>query len=149
MRTALKPSETTIVKVADGDRTQPSYLALLWDPAKDWMTDLMSRLLDYPTFTYPSYSSSFSMDEEDNQYILRISVPGFKRDEIEVEISSAGSLSVRARRREKGRVVLLERAVSLGSGANAGGAAGRLEDGVLTITVPKQDPVPPIKVPVI
>ena len=80
--------------------------------------------------------------EDDEHYYARVELPGFKKKELKVELND-GNLIVACERKtvnedgvEKSDVVF-RRALSVPEGINADQVVAKLEDGVLTITLPK------------
>jgi len=92
-------------------------------------------------------------DKDENTYILEVQVPGFKRDEIEIEsndnrITISGSSERQAvEERLKGQVYQSEferrdfhRTINLPVEIDADRVQAKLQDGLLTITLPKLSP---------
>jgi HSP20 family protein len=80
--------------------------------------------------------------DADNYYV-RFELPGVKKDDIKVEVHDR-LLSVHAERRERQGdpegVHTLSRSISVpDEGVNAGAITAKLEDGVLLVTLPKQE----------
>jgi HSP20 family protein len=93
------------------------------------------------------------IDETEKAYTVRAEIPGAKKDDIRVEIDGnrvAISAEVRKQREEKeagdkGRVLVREtyrgsasRTFTLAHDVDEANAAAKLEDGVLTLTLPKR-----------
>ena len=95
------------------------------------------------------------MDEGDH-YVVHAELPGFTKDNVEVEISSDG-LSIHAKKEEeteeKKKNYLhrerafssFERSVSFPEEVNPGKAEGSMKDGILELKVPKKEPKPETK----
>lgn len=93
---------------------------------------------------------SFKLDvkERDGEYVVEAELPGFKKEEITVEVTEE-TLNISAKKEEKidekkenfihreRRVEKVRRSVRL-AGAKAEGVRARLVDGLLTVTVPKE-----------
>lgn len=82
--------------------------------------------------------------EDDDHYYARVELPGFKKNELKVELND-GNLIVACEHKtvseedvEKSDVVF-RRAMSVPEGINADKVAAKLEDGILTISMPKSD----------
>jgi len=82
--------------------------------------------------------------EDDDHYYARVELPGFKKNELKVELND-GNLIVACERKtiseeevEKSDVVF-RRTMSVPEGINADKVAAKLEDGILTITLPKSE----------
>ncbi len=128
------------------------------------MGRLMSHLLSDPFFgnggTVPAIEEgNLALDvlEDEKNVIVRASLPGFKRDDIDVEIHD-GVLSIKAERseetEEKGetyyrrerRFGTVSRRVALPSVVEDGNTSADLKDGVLTLRIPKSQKALPRKV---
>ncbi|CAO2183527.1 unnamed protein product [Urochloa humidicola] len=71
-----------------------------------------------------------------NTYIIRLSLPGFKKEDFKVQVDSGGRLTVRGER--PAGYVRFHKAFQLPPTANPDGVAGRFDGAVLSLTVPKQ-----------
>ncbi|RLN25507.1 15.7 kDa heat shock protein, peroxisomal-like [Panicum miliaceum] len=69
-------------------------------------------------------------------YIIRLSLPGFKKEDFKVQVDSGGRLTVRGER--PAGYVRFHKAFQLPQTANPDGVAGRFDGTVLSLTVPKQ-----------
>lgn len=85
--------------------------------------------------------------EDENHYFVRFDLPGVKRDELAITLEN-GVLTVAATRKEnveeKGEgtatgAFSFSRSISVPKGVVADGVKAALEDGVLTITLPKPE----------
>lgn len=88
------------------------------------------------------------ISEDDTSFIVRATVPGFKKDEVEVEVLE-GVLSIRAERaeekeenteryhRRERRSGSITRQATLPAAVAEGQAKAELKDGVLTLRLPK------------
>jgi HSP20 family protein len=97
------------------------------------------------------------ISEDDKSVIVRASVPGFRREDVEVEVHD-GVLSIKAQHseekeeknerfyRKERRVGSMSRRVALPSMVVGDEAAAELNDGVLTVRVPKTKQATPVKV---
>ncbi|XP_062184893.1 16.9 kDa class I heat shock protein 1-like [Phragmites australis] len=68
-------------------------------------------------------------------YIVRLNLPGFKKEDFKVHVSPGGRLMVRGQR--PAGYVRLHKAFQLPQTANLDGVSGRFEGSVLSLTVPK------------
>ncbi|CAO2203858.1 unnamed protein product [Urochloa humidicola] len=71
-----------------------------------------------------------------NSYIIRLSLPGFRKEDFKVQVDSGGRLTVRGER--PAGYVRFHKAFQLPPTANPDGVAGRFDGAVLSLTVPKQ-----------
>ena len=106
----------------------------------------LSRLLDMRERLEADTEASLEagLYEDDEHYYARVELPGFKKKELKVELND-GTLIVACERKtvneegvEKSDVVF-RRALSVPEGINADKVAAKLEDGILTITLPKAE----------
>lgn len=112
--------------------------------------DMFDELLSSPLVSAAS-DSAFKMDVEDagTSYVVTAELPGVNKDEIDVELNE-GRLSISVDKREteehkaknflhkETREWSASRGVYLKDAATAGLSA-KLDGGILTITVPKQE----------
>ncbi|HLP83191.1 MAG TPA: Hsp20/alpha crystallin family protein, partial [Phycisphaerales bacterium] len=100
------------------------------------------------------------VSENDQEVIVRADVPGFDKESIAVEVHE-GVLSIRAQRSEESeqkegekfyrkerRAMSFERSVTLPVAVQEDKAQAALKDGVLTLTLPKNQKVLPRKIAV-
>ena len=86
-------------------------------------------------------------EDADNTYV-RAELPGFEKDDISVEMVD-GYLSLRATRQDKAEGnVTVERSVSIPERVQADKVSATYENGVLTVTLPKQEAAKPKKIAV-
>lgn len=118
---------------------------------RNWPFDAFDGFFDAPLATLGKDVSSFKMNVEDagDKYVVTAELPGVSRDQIDVELNE-GRLSVSVDKKEsdeeKDKNYLYKesgewsatRGVYLKDAATAGLSA-KLEGGVLTVNVPKQD----------
>ncbi|PUZ56056.1 hypothetical protein GQ55_5G264800 [Panicum hallii var. hallii] len=69
-------------------------------------------------------------------YIIRLTLPGFKKEDFKVQVDSGGRLTVRGER--PAGYVRFHKAFQLPPTAYPDGVAGRFDGTVLSLTVPKQ-----------
>ena len=117
---------------------------------RSWPFDEIDRFFDAPFAALSTGNAGFKMNVEDagDRYVVSAELPGVKREEIDVELNE-GRLSISVERKEsdeeKGKNYLYKetgewsatRGVYLKDAAVAGLTA-KLEGGVLTVNVPKQ-----------
>jgi HSP20 family protein len=116
----------------------------------------MSRMLEELVGEFPgnrAMGDGFStplgdLEELDDAWLLRVELPGVRRDDVDIQLSGR-RLVVRAERKETERKGILRRNTRttgryyleavLPSEVDPGGVEANLEDGVLTIRVPKPE----------
>ena len=80
--------------------------------------------------------------EDKDNYFASFEVPGVKKEDVKLELNS-GMLTVSAEKREKNgdneSSYSLTRSVSVPDGVNVEAIAAKLEDGILTVTLPKAE----------
>lgn len=119
----------------------------------------VDRWFDEPFFQRPARRATagllpLDVSEEDGKLVVRASLPGFTRDEIELQVRD-GVLSIAAQheaeheqegtryyRRER-RNGTVGRRISLSSAYADGEVEAELKDGVLTISVPQSEAMQP------
>ncbi|TVU34293.1 hypothetical protein EJB05_16124, partial [Eragrostis curvula] len=69
-------------------------------------------------------------------YIIRLALPGFKKDDFKVQVDAGGRLTVRGER--PAGYVRFHKAFDLPPTANLDGVAGRFDGNMLSLTVPKK-----------
>ncbi len=118
---------------------------------RSWPFDEFDRFFDAPFAALSTGNAGFKMNVEDagTAYVVTAELPGVKREDIDVELNE-GRLSVSVEKKEtdeeKGKNYLYKesgewsatRGVFLKDAATTGLTA-KLEGGILTVNVPKQD----------
>lgn len=102
----------------------------------------------FPAPKAKSRRHGFALDESDDAFTLRASLPGLSSEDLSLEVEN-GTLKLSAKRstevpegytalrRERG-ALSFERSFRLGSKVDAESIEAKLEHGVLTITLPKR-----------
>jgi HSP20 family protein len=83
-------------------------------------------------------------EDKDNTYV-RATLPGVDRDAISVEMVD-GHLTVGATRKNGEETVSLSRSIAIPEAVQADKVAAAYENGVLTVTLPKQEQAKPRKI---
>jgi HSP20 family protein len=134
-----------------------------WNPFQDMMAfrDAMERMMQ-DAFARPgsalSGRGSFPVDlvENENGYVIHASLPGFKPDEVQVQVSG-DTLTIRGEHREEAqqggqnqqylmherREATVYRAITLPASIDADKAQASYENGVLTLTLPRAQSAQP------
>ena len=102
---------------------------------RNWPFDALDNFFDAPFAPLSSTAASFKMNVEDagDRYVVSAELPGVKREESDVELNE-GRLSISVKETGEWSAT---RGVYLKDAAVAGLTA-KLEGGVLTVNVPKQ-----------
>lgn len=111
----------------------------------------ISRLFDYALgdLTPSSRSARFPVDlyaDKDNTYV-RAELPGVAREAINLEFAD-GNLTINATRKVGEESFALTRTIALPDTVQADKATAAYENGVLTVTLPKQEEAKPRKIDV-
>lgn len=128
------------------------------------MSRLMNSFLHDPFFAGTALAPAIEegnlaldVSEDDKNVIVRASLPGFRKEDIDVEIHD-GVLSIKAERteetedktetyyRRERRSGTVTRRVALPSVVEDGNTSADLKDGVLTLRIPKSQKAMPRKV---
>ncbi|WP_435155186.1 Hsp20/alpha crystallin family protein [Amycolatopsis sacchari] len=128
-----------------------------WDPFREfgdlnrWFDTLAGRLDEAPR----PWSPSTDVSETDTQYVFEVELPGVKREDITVDLTGnrlaiTGELKEQERegvfRRRTRRTGRFSYRVLLPRGVDGDAIEASLEDGVLTVRVPKSDPERPRRI---
>lgn len=135
-----------------------------WDPFRDLsvLQDRINRI--FSEASRPAEESArtwapvVDILETEGDLIVRAELPGMKREDIDIEITSE-SLSIRGERKfdeaAKDSYLRIERpygpfqrSFSIGVPVDAGKIRAKYQDGVLEIVIPKSETVKPKKIPV-
>ena len=136
-----------------------------WEPGREMMTlrEAMDHLFN-DAFTRPfstardggaNWSSpAIDMYQTDNEVVVKAAVPGFKADEVQINVTGdvltiKGELKQEEEKKEKSwqirehRWGAFERSITLPTGVMSDKARADFENGILTITRPKSEKVKP------
>jgi len=138
------------------------------DPIGRTVRDLLSFAVDESIFRTPVFNSdaaatlALDIAESDGELIVRASVPGFGKEDIDVQIHD-GVLSIKAEhsedpedpettddrfyRRER-RVGSVSRTVALPGELTLADSRAELADGVLTLRIPQAEASRPKQIPI-
>jgi HSP20 family protein len=137
---------------------------LRWEPAREMMTlrEAMDRLFD-DAFTRPFSLSNgwrasgvpaIDMYQTDDEVVLKVSLPGFKPDQVQVNVTGE-VLTIKGEAREgeefretayhirERRWGSFERSVMLPAAVAADMARADFENGILTVSLPKAEEARP------
>jgi HSP20 family protein len=147
----------------DNTFSRPPYYARTWDPYQEIerMQRQMKRAFNnaYGHYSHPGFRHHFRQDisapkmdvrEDNNQYTVFVNIPGADAKSLSVNLDDQ-RLSVRGRqsyekqdRDERGRIIFRERrsgkfqrSITLPEPVKQKGMQTRIDNGVLTITIPK------------
>lgn len=99
---------------------------------------LIDRVFDNALY---STSRHLALDETDDAYSLSLELPGFKQSEVEVTLNGE-TLTVAAKKGDRS----YQQSVTLPRGVDADKIEARLEDGLLSISLPKSALAKPRKI---
>ena len=121
-----------------------SELGQLNERMRRMLEQTFGGMLDEPAGWIPAVD----IEEREDAYVVEAEVPGVKREDVNIEVSGSeltisGELKDRERngiiRRRTRRVGRFEFRVALPSEVNPEGVDAKLNDGVLTVRVPKAE----------
>jgi len=133
-----------------------------WEPVREMMTlrEAMDRLFD-DAFTRPvnlrdgGWSSpAIDMYQTDDEVVLRAALPGFKADEVQINVTGdvltlRGEMKHEEEQKDKAWYIReqrwgsFERSITLPTDVKADKAVADYENGILTVTLPKAEEVKP------
>ena len=126
----------------------------LWSPAFREMEDTDRKLYG----KHASRIMKTDVQEKDDGYVVDIDLPGFKKDEVEIRLEH-GYLTVTAEKGldekeedKKGKMICQERYVGarsrsfyVGEDVTEEDVKAKFENGVLQLSIPKKEKLPPVK----
>ena len=121
-----------------------SELGQLNERMRRMLEQTFGGMLDEPAGWVPAVD----IEELEDAYVVEAEVPGVKREDVNIEVSGneltiSGEIKVRERegviRRRTRRVGEFESRVILPNEVNAEGIDAKLNDGVLTVRIPKAE----------
>jgi HSP20 family protein len=132
---------------------QPTQAPVAWSPSRelDELQSLMDRLMEN-IWTAPGDGGVWvpvaDIEETEDAWIVEAELPGVHRDDINIEVRDneleiSGEVKERERkgilRRRTRRVGAFEYRVTLPGPVDAANVDARLDDGVLTVRIPKPE----------
>jgi HSP20 family protein len=140
--------------------TQPPRGTLRWDPFRqlDQLYDRMNEIWDASTGTAQDvdrWVPLADVEETDDAYVVEVELPGVAEADIDIEVNGrevtvTGELKERERqgilRRRTRRVGEFHYAVTLPGDIDADNVNAELQNGVLTVTVPKSQRAKPRRI---
>lgn len=135
-------------------RFEPSPGVARWNPF-DELDRFNRRLADFldsfdqlPNLLDGAYTPLADVEETDDAYLVEIELPGVKRHDVDIEIAGR-RVSVQGERKEKERVGILRRRertvgrfhyeVTLPGDVDEDSVEAHLDEGVLTLRLPKPE----------
>jgi HSP20 family protein len=131
-----------------------------WDPVGE-IDRLSQRLQEYlgrwPSLLGEGFTPLADVEETDDTYMVEVELPGVKNDDISVEVAGR-RLTVSGERKERERTGILRRQtrtvgrfhyeVVLPGEVDENAVEATLDEGVLTVRVPKAEAERPRRIPV-
>ena len=140
-------------------RSRPRAVAG-WDPFRelDELTQRVNSLWEADlTGDLHGWAPLADVEETDDAYVVEIDLPGVKRDDIDIQLSDR-QLTVSGEIKEKERTGILRRrtrrvgefrySVTLPAEVDAEKVSAHLDDGVLTVRVPKPEQAERRRIPI-
>lgn len=132
-----------------------------WDPF-DELEHLNHQLSSYlnsfrqlPSLIGDAFTPLADVEETSDAYMVEIELPGVKRDDVDIEVAGR-RVTVHGERKEKERVGILRRRertvgrfhyeVTLPGDVDEEGVEAHLDDGVLTVRLPKPESARPRRI---
>jgi len=125
-----------------------------WDPLGELdrlnrqLASSLDTMRQLPDLIGGGFTPLADVEETPEAYLLELELPGIRRDDVDIEVAGR-RVSVRGERKEKERVGILRRRertvgrfsyeVTLPGGIEEEGVEAHLDDGVLTVRLPKPD----------
>lgn len=119
------------------------------------LTTVLDQWHQGPSLLSGTFTPLADVEETDDAYLVEIELPGVKRGDLDIGIAGR-RLSVRGERKEKERVGILRRRertvgrfhyeVTLPGEVDEDGVTAGLDDGVLTVRVPKPESARPRRI---
>ena len=105
--------------------------------------DRFGSIFDDFFATAPGFSQpAADLYEDEHNYFAQFELPGYKKDEIDLELENS-VLTISSLHKESDeasdRLARFQRSVSVPDGVELNKVAATLEDGVLTVTMPKAE----------
>ena len=110
-----------------------------------------------PNLLGDAFTPLADLEETDDAYLVEIELPGVKRDDVDIDIAGR-RVSVRGERKEKERVRTLRRhertigrfayELTLPGDVDEAGVEARLDEGVLSLRLPKPEHERPRRIPI-
>ena len=132
------------------DRQIRPWEARSWDPLTEFerLWNQMGQIFEQaPDSVEAAWRPLAEIEASDEAYLVRVELPGVKRDDIDVEVvGNELVISGEVEREERGENGALQGRTgrfvyrtSLPAGTDTEGIRGELADGILTVRVPKSD----------
>ena len=138
-----------------GERSELAPSTERWEPFTELerLNRQFTRYLDLwrqgaPSLFREAFTPLGDIEETDDAYLVEIELPGVQRDDLDIEISDR-RLTVRGERKEKQRVGVLRRRertvgsfayeVTLPGNIDEDRVSATLDDGVLSVQMPKPE----------
>ncbi|KAK3137832.1 hypothetical protein QOZ80_5AG0361040 [Eleusine coracana subsp. coracana] len=80
----------------------------------------------------------YEWQENAANFVLRVHIPGYRKEDFRVQVDGAGRLTVRGQRCDGGKHIRFHKVFQLPSTSNLDDISGRFDAGVLSLTVPKR-----------
>lgn len=119
------------------------------------LSDLLESWRNWPSLLGEGFTPPADVEETEDAYTVEIELPGVKREDLDIEVSGR-RVSVRGERKEKERAGILRRRertvgsfvyeVTLPGDVDEGGAQANLDEGVLSLRLPKPEHERPRKI---
>lgn len=143
----INPLQLNPIQIMKLIRSNPNTLTRFSD-FDDWFRNPFAampsfgRFFDSDAFASSEGRLAVDVHEDDEHYYARFEMPGLKKEDVKVELRD-GLLSVSGEKKTKTdegeSSYTLSRSVSVPDGVRQDAIAAKLEDGILTVTLPKPE----------
>jgi HSP20 family protein len=128
-----------------------------WSPFADLERELLRNFSELFPMGPDGFVPDADMEETDDAYLVEVELPGVSKDDIDISLSGR-RLTIDGERKEKERVGVLRRRartvgrfhfeITLPGAVDENGVTASLDDGVLTVRVPKANNESPRRIQV-
>lgn len=119
------------------------------------LSDVLDSFRNLPSMLDGGFTPLADVEETDDAYLVEVELPGIRRDDVDIEVAGR-RVTVRGERREKERVGILRRRertvgrfhyeVTLPGDIEEDGVEAHLDEGVLTVRLPKPESARPRRI---
>ena len=111
-------------------------------------SDGFGRLFDLAErLSSPATTSTADLYEDENHFFVQLEIPGVRKEDVELELHDHRlTLSFKRAVADRDEPETLQRVIAVPEGVDAERVEAKLEDGVLTVTLPKTPELKPVEI---